>query len=130
MDIEKMEMQLNELEQKVKPDMFDSFEEYINHYRIAFYKEFGEEPCGKEPDFIQDARDFLKINHDVLKDEVHPEGNIIEFERKKNEKLLRDYYQKRKGNVHISIPVLTDDEIEYIVTSLSRDNKKLKKIKK
>ena len=73
MDIEKMEMQLNELEQKVKPDMFDSFEEYINHYRTAFYKEFGEESCGKEPDFIQDAREFLKINHDVLKDVVHTE---------------------------------------------------------
>lgn len=118
MQIKELEIKLNELEHNIRPDMYDSFEEYINEYRVAFYDLFGSEPCEEEPAFIEEAREFLKINHDVLRN-AGVNGNMVDFEYLKNKKLLDAYYSKSSSNEYF-IPELTDDDIERIMDQIEK----------
>ena len=119
MTIKEMEAKLNEIESIIKPDMYESFAKYINAYRTAFYEAFGPEK-EKEPDFIQDVREFLKIDHDAIERE-NSEG-LIDFEKEKNLKLLGEYYSNCTCS-DVSYDGIEDINVEAVAAYLSIDTR-------
>ncbi|MBR5798831.1 MAG: hypothetical protein IKY23_02095 [Lachnospiraceae bacterium] len=115
-----MEMKLTEIESVIKPDMYESFAKYINAYRIAFYDAFGQKEQANEPDFIQDVRTFLKIDHDAIERE-NIEG-LIDFEKEKNLKLLGDYYSNYTCS-DVVFEGIENINVEAVAAYLSKDTR-------
>lgn len=105
---------LDNIEEEITPEKFNSMDEYLTAYQKRFIELFGVAK-DEDPEAVKEARSFLEIGI-VNKERDEDASNILDFSAQKNRIQLLKYYTPEKTIDRIKGVVLSTDgfiEMEY-----------------